>query len=165
MENSTLEKIGNAQLFYLLQYVIENNEYNKFSFDDIEDVIFKENCDFACKMVGVSDVNFIDYNFILATLIINKNYDFNSKKPTGIIEKPKPHLYSFDIDEDRTEFVMRSYRHKMTSYLVELLIPTFNSMDQDGAIDYYSGKETEVTYYDGETNSVKLDKDSINLIS
>lgn len=161
MEISRLVNIGNTQLFHILRYVNENHEYNQFSFDDIESDKFKYNCDLACKIMGVNDVDFIDYNFILATLIINNNYDFNSKKPTGIIEKPTAHLYSFDIDEYRTEFVRKTYKHEMTSYLVELIEPTTVSMEGEGVLSYFDGQETDTDYYDGETTDIKFDKSSI----
>jgi hypothetical protein len=161
MEISKLENIGNVQLFFILKFVNENHSYNKYSFDDIEDDDFKGNCDSACKVAGIGDIDFVDYNFILATLIINKNYDFTSSKPTGIIEKPTAHLYSFDIDEHRVEYVRRSYKHEITSYLVELIRPTVDSMENEGAFDYYDGQETDTDYYDGETTDIKFDKSSI----
>ena len=86
MEISKLENIGNTQLFFILKFVNENHSYNEYSFDDIENSDFKENCDSACKIAGIGDIDFIDYNFILASLIINKNYDFTSSKPTSITE-------------------------------------------------------------------------------
>jgi hypothetical protein len=161
MDNSKLENIGNIQLFHILRYVNEHHEYNQFSFDDIESDKFKHNCDLACKIMGINDVQFIDYNFILSILIINKNYDFNSKKPTGVIEKPTPNLYSFDIDEYRREYVRISYKHEITSYLVELIQPTITSMENDSDFDYYDGVESDRDYYDGETTDTKFDKSSI----
>ena len=161
MEISKLENIGNTQLFFILKFVNENHSYNEYSFDDIENSDFKENCDSACKIAGIGDIDFIDYNFILASLIINKNYDFTSSKPTGVIEKPIPHLYSFDFDEHRTEYVRRTYQHEMTSYLVGLIRPTIHSMENEGVFEYYDGKETDVDYYDGETTDIIFDRDSI----
>jgi hypothetical protein len=164
MENSVLEKIGNSQLFFILKYIVDNHPYNKFSFDDIQDDEFKENCDLSCKLVGIGKIYYIDYNFILATLIINKNYDFTTSRPIGVIEKPKPKLYSFEIDEFRVEYVKRTYENEMTSYLGELIEPTYNSMINDGTFDYYDGREINTDYYNGETTDVNFDKKSITKI-
>jgi hypothetical protein len=73
-------------------------------------------------------------------------------------------LYSFDIDEYRTEYVRISYKHEITSYLVELIKPTFTSMENDSAFDYYDGVESDRDYYDGETTDTKFDKDSIRIL-
>jgi hypothetical protein len=166
MEKSMLENIGNSQLFFILYMVNENHEYNKFSLDDITDDKFIRNCDRACKYVGIdiSGIDYVDYNFILATLLINEDYDFTSPKPSGVIKKPTSDLYSFDINEHRVEYVTRTYQHEVTSYLTELTEPTINAMLNNDTIEYYNGYETNTNYYDGETTDVDLDSNSIKKI-
>jgi hypothetical protein len=49
----------------------------------------------------------------------------------------------------------------MLSYDIDLLIPTAELLQGDGNFDYYEGREVDIDYYDGDTNSVEFDKDSI----
>jgi hypothetical protein len=157
MEKSQLEKIGNVQLFFLLKkimLVLNNNipEMNDYGFADL--------CDESGKIVGL-ELTYEDYNYIVATLKMNEGFDYSTKKPSSELERPIAAVYSFDVDEHRTESVRRTYRHKMLSYDIDLLIPTAELLQGDGNFDYYEGREVDVDYYDGDTNSVEFDKDSI----
>jgi hypothetical protein len=164
MERSKLENIGNTQLFFLLKKVKDEYYYNKIGYDEIEDSSFLESCDTAGRIVGITDLDFLDYNYINASLILNQDFNFDSSKPDGTLLKPKPSYYSFDIDEFRTEQVRRTYTHESTSYLPELLKPMIDKMETEGVFDYYDGGESDVDYYDGETTDVKFDKSSIRQI-
>jgi hypothetical protein len=120
MEKSKLENIGNVQLFFLLKkimLVLNDNipEMNDYGFADL--------CDEAGKIVGL-ELTYEDYNYIVATLKMNEGFDYSTKKPTDELERPIGAIYSFDVDEHRTESVRRTYRHKMLSYDIDLIIPT-----------------------------------------
>lgn len=163
-ENSKLETIGNVQLFFILKNVAKENDYNYFDRGKIENDDFMVDCDSSAKLTGIEDLTYVDYNYILACLIINDDFNFEASKPEGVLKRPEASLYFFDIDEDRTEHVRRTYRHKMVSYMPELVVPTFRGMDYNGDIDYYSGEEVDADYYDGETTSVDIDKSSVTKI-
>ena len=112
------------------------------------------------KIVGI-ELTYEDYNYIVATLKMNEGFDYSTKKPSDELKRPIAAVYSFDVDEHRTESVRRTYRHKMLSYDIDLLIPTAELLQGDGNFDYYEGREVDIDYYDGDTNSVEFDKDSI----
>jgi len=164
MEKSKLENIGNTQLFFLLKKVKDEYYYDKIGYGEIEDSHFLESCDTAGGIVGLTDLNFLDYNYINAAIILNQNFNFDSSKPDGTLVRPKPSYYSFDIDEFRTEYVRRTYTHESTSYLPELLKPMIDKMESEGVFDYYDGGESDTDYYDGETTDVKFDKNSVRKI-
>lgn len=168
IEESQLEKIGNVQLFFLLKNVIAITRFSvkEFVRDKyiMEDNNYIVNCDSAGKIMGI-ELNYpLDHNYILSTLRKNPEYDFNSAKPNGEIKRPEAHLYSFDYDEHRTEYVRRTYRHEITSYSEELVIPTVKSMEGEGSFEYYEGREVDVDYYDGETTDSDIDSSSVTKI-
>ena len=162
MEKSKLENIGNKQLFYLLKsFISKSND----STPDMEDYDLSNNCDHAAKIVGL-DLNFpIDENYIVATLHLNTNYDFSTQKPSGEIKRPSVGVYKFEISEDRTEQVKRTYRHEMSSYDANLVIPTSRMAEGEGVFDYYDGDMIDEDYYDGETTDVSYDYSSVRKIS
>jgi len=166
MEKSKLESLPDSQLFFLLKLVI--GEYGNLKhilrLDIMEDSGFHDSCESAGRIMGVSIEYPIDPNYIASTIQMNGEYDYSGNRPTSKIERPVAKLYGFDIDEHRTEYVVRSYSHSLSSYSRELLIPTVKSMLDEGSIDAYEGEETHVDYYDGETNETKIDKDSIRVL-
>lgn len=164
MEKSKLENISNVKLFFLLKYIVENYDYNVFDFDDIGNDRFLSLCGKASLLVGITNIDYIDYNYILSILILNKKFDFTTKKPEGTLVRPSVGLYSFDIDEHRTEYVRRTYNHEIESYLPELIEPMIGSMENEGDFDYYDGHEADTDYYDGETTDINFDKRSIRKI-
>jgi len=162
MEKSKLENIGNKQLFYLLKsFILKSND----STPDMEDYGLSNNCDHAAKIVGL-DLNFpIDENYIVATLHLNTNYDFSTQKPNGEIKRPSVGVYKFEISEARMEHVTRTYRHEMSSYDANLVIPTSRMAEGEGVFDYYDGDMIDEDYYDGETTDVSYDYSSVRKIS
>jgi hypothetical protein len=167
MEKSNLENLSNGQLFFLLKFVINDYGMDKkyiLRSDIMEDSGFHDSCDSAGRMMGFEIEYPIDPNFIASTIQLNPDFDFSGSRPESEIKKPVAQLYQFDIDEHRTEYVVRSYQHSLTSYSQKLVIPTTESMLNEGALDVYEGEEVNVDYYDGETNETKIDKDSIRVI-
>lgn len=164
MEKSKFENIGNTQLFFTLKFIVENTSSSRFDYSDIEDSSFRSDCDNAGSIVGITGLDFIDYNYLLSVLLLNKNFDYTTKKPEGTLVRPSVGLYSFDIDEHRTEFVRRTYTHEVESYLPELIQPMTRGMEDEGVFEYYDGRETDTDYYDGETTDVIFDKSSVRKI-
>lgn len=162
MEKSKLENIGNTQLFYLLKsFVSISDETNP----DMDDYNLSNNCDEASRIVGIELTFPVDQNYIVATLHLNSGYDFSTQKPNGEIKRPSFGLYEFDVDEHRTEQVIRTYRHTMVSYDESLVISTCQMAEGEGWFDYTEGKEVDVEGYDGETTEVNYDNRSVTKIS
>jgi hypothetical protein len=163
MERSKLENVGNTQLYFVLKRVIE--EYDEPIGDDsIEESSFLDVCETSCKIVGLGNPDYIDYNYILATLLLNKGFDYSENKVSGILKRPEVGLFSFDIDEVRVETVRMSYTHEISSYGKSLVFPTVQAMTNDGNFEYYDGTEGDKDYLDGETTDINYDHRSLRQI-
>jgi hypothetical protein len=168
MKKSKLENIGNIQLFFLIKQIILNSGYSLKTITQLNNIIeqdgFLETCDEAGRILGIF-LEKIDYNYIVSTINLNKDFDFESPKPLGEIKRPKINLYKVDVDEFRTEYVRRTYVHEIESYSPNLVISTLTVLEHEGTISWYEGRELDADYYDGETTNVRIDKDSIRKIS
>lgn len=167
-DKSQLENLKDVQLFYLLKSV--GNEHHSgiedivIDRDIMEDYSFQNSCDSAGRLMGLDMEYPTDYNYIAATIKLNPDYDFDTNRPSGPLQRPKGNLYSYEISEFRIEHVRRDYRHEIISYSKDLIMSTVKSMLSEGSLDIYEGLETAEDYYDGETVDEKIDKDSIRLI-
>jgi hypothetical protein len=161
MEKSVFESVGNTQLFFVLKIINDRNDNNSFDINDIEDSEFREFCDDAGSLVGVSNLEFIDYNYLLSCLLENRTFDFTTKKPEGQLRRPQIGQYSFEVDEFRVESVRRTYRNVIESYSTGLVFPMVRGMIREGEFDYYDGDELETDYFDGDTRDIKLDDSSL----
>lgn len=166
MDKSKLENIGNTQLFFIIKSILIQIDMDTIVRDSdiMNDSDFIGICEESGKIVGIYLDFPIDQNYLAATIKLNRNFDFSDKKPMGLLSRPEAGLYSFDIDEYRTEYVRRTYRHELTSYSKELLPSTISILENEGSFEYYDGDEIDTDYYDGDTTNVKLDKDSIRKI-
>jgi len=163
MERSKLENVGNTQLYFVLKRVIE--EYDELiDTDSIEENDFMDACQNSCKIVGIGESSYIDFNYILSTLLLNKGLDYSGNKVLGMIKRPEVGLFSFEIDEIRVETVRTSYTHEISSYGKSLVFPTVRGMQNDGNFDYYEGTEGYKDYLDGETTDVNYDHRSLKQI-
>jgi|688.fasta_scaffold10824_20 hypothetical protein len=163
MERSKLENVGNTQLYFVLKRVIE--EYDEpIGSDSIEYSSFMDVCETSCKIVGIGSPYYIDYNYILATLLLNKGFDYSENKVSGVLKRPEVGLFSFDIDEIRVETVRTTYTHEISSYNKSLVFPTVQSMQNDGGFEYYDGTESDKDYLDGETTDINYDHRSLRQI-
>ena len=131
METSNLENLSNTQLYFLLKMTIHTyNMDHKYLLrsDIMEDNGFIDSCESSARLMGFELEFPIDENYIAATIQLNPDYDFSEMKPSSELKRPKVGHYSFDIDEHRTEYVVRTYTHEQSSYSSDLLIPTVELM-------------------------------------
>jgi hypothetical protein len=155
MEKSKLENVSDKLLFYLLKGVSESGR-------DIYDRNYYDVCFSAAEMVGFNLEDSIDVNYIASTLKLNDNYDFNVFEPTNKLKRPIASIYKLDTTESRTEYVNRIYRNFITSYDMDLVIPTIESDDD---WEYYDGEMILEDYYDAETTDVDNEVSSIKKIN
>ena len=155
MEKSKLENVSDKQLFYLLKGVSE-------SVSDISDDDYYDVCVLAAKIVGFDLEEPIDVNYIASTLKLNDNYDFNIFEPTNKLKRPIASIYKLDTTESRTEYVNRIYRNFVTSYDMDLVIPTIDLFED---YEYYYGEMILEDYYDCETTDVENEVSSIKKIN
>jgi hypothetical protein len=163
IEKSKFENVGNVQLFFTLKIIIKEygNSSRFFDVNTMSDSGFYDSCDIASKTVGVGDITFIDYNYLLSVLLLNEGFDFDEKKPNGTLARPSVSRYSFDVDEDYTSYGTRTYQNKLESYLEELVIPMAIGMEGEGSFDYYDGDVIYDNIYDGETTDFKIKNRSV----
>jgi hypothetical protein len=161
MVKSKLEGIGNMQLFFILKYIKNEYHNNTFKPSDILNDEFIEICETSCKIVGVNNIDTLDLNFILATLLINNKYDFSTRLPVIPIKKPIIGTYSFEITDWVIEKYRRIYRHTTESYLDVLVRPTVKLEEESGDFISYEGDEIDNEVYDGDTIDSVFDEDSI----
>jgi hypothetical protein len=161
MEKSESENLSDRVIYRMCHMIVNklgDDYYRSLSFDDND---FTSSCDSVGKLFSHT-MDIIDYDFILNLI---KNNDFTDPTPKPL-KKPKVSQYKFDYDEYRTEYVRRTYEHKIYSYsngkndFIELL----NLMENEGGLEIYDGREVDVDYYDGETTDIKLDKNSIEKV-
>ncbi len=166
MEHSQLENIGNTQLFFMIKSILNEIELSDIIRDKdiMEDSQFIDTCDDSGKIVGIELEFAIDHNYLASTIKLNRDFDFSTSKPSGILVRPKASLYKFHVDEFRTEYVRRTYEIGLTSYSEDLIRTTYDKMSSEGVIDYYEGKEIDVDYYDAETTEVNFDKSSVRKV-
>lgn len=163
IEKSKFENVGNIQLFFTLKIIIKEYKYSSRFFDinTISESDFYDSCDIASKSVGVGDITFIDYNYLLSVLLLNAGFDFDEKKPNGTLVRPSVSRYSFDTVEEYTSYGTRTYRNELESYLEELVIPMVIGMEGEGSLDYYDGDVIDDDIFDGETTNYKINKGSV----
>lgn len=161
IERSKFENVGNVQLFFTLKIIIKEYKYSSFGVNTMSENNFYGSCDIASKTVGVGDITFIDYNYLLSVLLLNEGFDFDEKKPKGTLVRPSISKYSFEVDEHYSAFGRRTYQNTLESYLTELVIPMAKGMDGEGAFDYYDGDLVSDNIYDAETTDMSYDKDSV----
>jgi hypothetical protein len=161
MEKSTYENLNNAQLFFLIKLFIKNLDGDS---PDITEEHTFDVLESAASSVGLRCKYIIDLNYVMSVLEINPNYDFESKSPSGILNRPKAGLYDFDYDEDRREYYTTTYENSIISYDEDLVIDTIMLSVSSGELDIYNGMELDREYYDGETYDVSLDSRSIRKI-
>jgi len=161
MEKSNYENIGNAELFFLIKLFLNNLEGINPDITDNHTTLALED---ACSKIGLDFEFPIDVNYVISTINLNEDYDFESKSPSGLIKRPKASLYSFDYDEHRREYVRRTYRNTITSYSDDIVTETIRALEESGDFEYYDGNEIDTDYYDGETTDTELDISSITKI-
>lgn len=161
---SSFEQIGDVHLFFYLKILNGILIKDGIDWSDIEDRVFVDACDEASNSVGIDLTYPIDYNYISAVLNLNKDYDFSQKSPSKPIIRPIKSVYTFDYEEDRIEYITTVYQHIMVSYSKELVTKTIESMENEGAFEYYDGREVYRDNYDGETRDNKLISNSIKKI-
>lgn len=161
IERSKFENVGNVQLFFTLKIIIKEYEYSSFDVNTMRENNFYDSCDIASKTVGVGDITYIDYNYLLSVLLLNKGFDFDEKKPKGTLVRPSVSKYSFHTEEAYASYGTRTYRNVLESYLEELVIPMALGMGGEGAFDYYDGDLINDDIHDADTRDIIYDEDSV----
>lgn len=155
MEQSKLENIPDKILYLIIKKI--NDSINI----DLEDSDFIEESDSIAKIMGIGNLDYIDYNYIASTFELNTPSFWEKDKLEGEINRPKPKLYLYDWYERKIETVETTYRLQQTSYSSKLVEDTIRMIDNDGNLEWYDGKEIDREYIDGETTDSGFIRGSI----
>jgi len=169
-DKSELEKLNDNLTHILIKKIYEEyDDYIDLNGDFFDDYNLMSAIEEGAKLFintksGYHHVGIEDYNYVISLLKKNPNYDYSSKKPTGNIIRPEGHLYTFDVDEDKKEYVIRTFKVEVFSYDEKLVFDTFTYAEGEGVVSYYDYPESNVNYYDGETYEVKYNRKSLRKI-
>jgi hypothetical protein len=166
-DRSELENYSDKVIHILLKKTMDEFG-SEFDFNHnnppMEDSDFISALDSSLKLLGNHNGNIEDINYISSLILLNDGYDFSSDKPTSKLKRPQGFLYTFDVDEHRTEYVRRTHKVDVFSYDEKLVFDTFRYAEGEGVVSYYDYPETDTDYYDGETTDVNYDRASLRKI-
>ena len=154
MENSKLENLPDRILFHLIKMI--DNETNV----DLDTYDLSSTSDEKSKLMGLGDLDYIDYNYIVSVYDLNKKL-FEDDRLSAKLERPIPKLYSYEYEETKIETVVTTYRLNQTSYSKNLVRETIEMIERDGNLEWWDGREIDREYLDGETTDVRLAGNSI----
>ena len=159
---SSLESVPDRILFQIIKQLKKNCESEDFSLnsefnDEIVGII-----DQTIKIFGVVDnPQYIDDEFLWTVLKMNIN-KLSEDKLVGSLERPEIKEYEFDIDVSETVYQSTSWTHRIESYGNPYSLA--KTMEYNGDLEYWDGRETNRDIHDSETNDIKIDKRSFTEI-
>lgn len=146
MERSQLEELPDKALFLFIKKIENEVEI------DLEESLFVKTCKSVGRLFNLKNLDYIDFNYIVATYNLNVPSVWDSERLTGELNRPQVKLYSFQFYERRIETVETTYELYQESYSEKLVEETIKALDYDGNLEYWNGKEIDRDYLDGETS-------------
>lgn len=153
MKKSKLEEYSDKVLYKICEQVLKNwDETDSFNSE------FTEACDEILKFYGIQ-ADYIDYDFLYNIIILNK---FGENKIENF-KRPKVREFTYDWNVDERQYVSKSYRHEIETYMVneKEIFDVIRVMTDEGHIDYYDGREVNYDVYDSDITDLTLDKSSL----
>jgi len=155
MERSQLEGLPDKALFLFIKKIEGEVEI------DLNENFFVKTCKSVGKLFNLKNLDYIDFNYIVATYNLNVPSVWESERLTGELNRPQVKLYSFQFYERRTELVETTYKLYQESYSEKLVEDIIRIRENDGNLEYWDGKEVDRDYLDGETTDTGFVDDSI----
>jgi hypothetical protein len=146
MERSQLEELPDKALFLFIKKIENEVEI------DLEESLFVKTCKSVGRLFNLKNLDYIDFNYIVATYNLNVPSVWDSERLTGELNRPQVKLYSFQFYERRIETVETTYELYQESYSEKLVEETIKALEYDGNLEYWNGKEIDRDYLDGETS-------------
>jgi hypothetical protein len=128
----------------------------KVVLNDIEHSYVVENFESAINSVigtGKKNLDYIDIDFIFNLYVLNVD-KITTNKAFADLTIPEPKLYSYDVAENRVQYVETTYRNTITSYSKNSVSPIIQLSQDDGNFDYYYGTEVNSIINDSEIQEV-----------
>ena len=129
----------------------------KVVLNDIEHSHIVETFESAINSVigtGKKSLDYIDIDFIFNLYVLNVD-KITTNKAFVDLTIPEPKLYSYDVAENRVQYVEIVYRNTMTSYSKHSVMPIIELLQNDGNFDYYDGNEVSDIITDSEIQEVR----------
>ena len=159
---SELESLPDKILFQVLKQLKKNCESEDIhlnaEFDDEVVTVIDQ----TLKIFGLIDSpKYIDDEFLWTALKMNIN-KLSEDKLVGNLERPDIKEYEFDIDVSETVYQTSSWTHRIESYGNPYRIA--KTMEYNGDLDYWEGRQGYIDINDTETNEIRIDKRSFKEI-
>jgi hypothetical protein len=158
MERSQLEELPDKALFIFIKKIENETEI------DLEENLFAKTCKSVGKLFNLKNLDYIDFNYIVATYNLNVPSVWDSERLTKELNRPQVKLYAFQFYERRIETVETTYELYQESYSEKLVEETIKIREYDGNLEYWDGKEIDRDYLDGETTDTGFVDGSIKQI-
>jgi hypothetical protein len=155
MERSQLEELPDKALFIFIKKIENETEI------DLEENLFAKTCNSIGKLFNIRNLEYIDFNYIVATYNLNVPSFWASERLTGELNRPQVKLYAFQFYERRIETVETTYELYQESYSDKLVEDTIRLREYDGNLEWWDGREVDRDYLDGETTDTGFVDDSI----
>ena len=155
MERSQLEELPDKALFLFIKKIENEVEI------DLEESLFVKTCKSVGRLFNLKNLDYIDFNYIVATYNLNVPSVWDSERLTGELNRPQVKLYSFQFYERRIETVETTYELYQESYSEKLVEETIKIREYDGNLDWWDGKEVDRDYFDAETTDSGFVNNSI----
>ena len=155
MERSKLEELPDKALFLFIKKIENEIEI------DLEENLFTKTCISVGKLFNIKNLDYIDFNYIVATYNLNVPSVWDNERLTGELNRPQVKLYSFQFYETRIETVNTTYKLYQESYSANLVEETIKIREYDGNLEYWDGKEIDRDYLDGDTTDTGFVEGSV----
>jgi hypothetical protein len=155
MERSQLEELPDKALFIFIKKIENETEI------DLEENIFAKTCNSIGKLFNIRNLEYIDFNYIVATYNLNVPSFWASERLNGELNRPQVKLYAFQFYERRIETVETTYELYQESYSDKLVEDTIKIREYDGNLEWWDGKEVDRDYFDSETTDSGFVNNSI----
>lgn len=158
MEKSYLESLSQKLLYTILYVAKTSLDDEKVALNDIEHSYIVETFESAINSaIGRSKrtLDYIDIDFIFNLYVLNVD-KITTNKAFVDLTMPEPKLYSYDVAENRVQYVETVYRNTITSYSKHSVAPIIELLQNDGNFDYYDGTEVSDIITDSEIQEVNV---------
>jgi hypothetical protein len=158
MEKSYLESLSQKLLYTILYVAKTSLDDEKVVLNDIEHSYIVETFESAIKSaIGTEKrgLDYIDIDFIFNLYVLNVD-KITTNKAFVDLTIPEPKLYSYDVAENRVQYVETVYRNTITSYSKHSVMPIIELLQNDGNFDYYDGNEVSDIINDSEIQEVNV---------
>ena len=144
MERSQLEKLTDKALFLFIKKIEGEVDI------DLSETLFVT-CESVGKLFNLKNLNYIDFNYVVATYNLNVPSVWERERLTGELNRPQVKLYSYKFYERKTELVQTTYKLYQESYSEKLVEDIIRIQESDGNLEYWDGREVDRDYIDAET--------------